>query len=72
MDAFLFYLHYLDINDLIYKMGQEMMKEIGEMMAHSGSVIDFSRTEQYDPNDRLCQLTDNSSTIHRCSFFSVS
>ncbi len=36
-----FYLHYLDIHDLIDKMGREMMKEIGEMMRHSDSVIDF-------------------------------
>ena len=36
-----FYLHYLDIHDLIYKMGLEMMTEIGEMMENSDSVIDF-------------------------------
>ena len=36
-----FYLHYLDIHDLIYKMGLEMMTEIGEMMKTSDSVIDF-------------------------------
>lgn len=41
-----FYLHYLDIHDLIYKMGCEMMKEVGEMMRHSESVIDFFLTPE--------------------------
>ena len=36
-----FYLHYLDIHDLIYKMGLEMMKDIEAMMKNSDSVIDF-------------------------------
>lgn len=36
-----FYLHYLDIHDLIYKMGLEMMNDIGAMMMRSGSVMDF-------------------------------
>ena len=36
-----FYLHYLDIHDLINKMGRKMMKEVGEMMESHGNVIDF-------------------------------
>lgn len=36
-----FYLHYLDIHDLIYKMGLEMMNDVGAMMRRSGSAIDF-------------------------------
>ena len=36
-----FYLHYLDIHDLIFKMGQKMMEEVGEMMEDRGDVIDF-------------------------------
>ena len=36
-----FYLHYLDIHDLIDKMGRKMMREVGEMMESHGNVIDF-------------------------------
>ena len=36
-----FYLHYLDIHDLIDKMGRKMMKEVGEMMENHSNVIDF-------------------------------
>ena len=41
-----FYLHYLDIHDLIYKMGCEMMTEVGELMRRSESVIDFFLTPE--------------------------
>ena len=39
-----FYLHYLDIHDLIDKMGRKMMKEVGEMMENHGNIIDFFLT----------------------------
>lgn len=48
-----FYLHYLDIHDLIYKMGLEMMHEIGEMMRRSTSVIDFFLSP-----DSMAQMID--------------
>ena len=48
-----FYLHYLDIHDLIYKMGLEMMNDVGAMMRRSGSVIDFFLVP-----DNLAQMID--------------
>ena len=48
-----FCLHYLDIHDLIYKMGLEMMHEIGEMMRRSSSVIDFFLSP-----DSMAQMID--------------
>ena len=59
-----FYLHYLDIHDLIDKMGRKMMKEVGEMMESHGNVIDF-----FLAPDSMAQMIDYVKEHH--TFFDI-